>query len=169
MNILPEIQHRFTPHSFLPDPLAEGALDRILEAGRLAPSAKNRQPWRFIVIEKTEIRERIGKAAYQDERIMQAPVIIAACSANKGYIMPNGQEAYPIDISIASSFMVLQARHEGLECAFLTTFEEAEMKRILTVPYGMRVVMLLLIGYSGKNKSVVNRLDLSRIVSFNHW
>ncbi|MBN2443710.1 MAG: nitroreductase family protein [Spirochaetales bacterium] len=169
MNILKEIEGRKSIRNFKPDSIEKEKIDRILEAARRAPSAKNRQQWRFIVIEDREIRERIKNAAYGQEYIVQAPIAIAACTTNIEYRMPNGQLSYPIDISFAVSFMILQAVHEGLGTCCVTTYDEQVVKEILTVPHAMRVVMLVVLGYTDEIVEQITRKPLDRIVSYNHW
>ena len=90
MDILPEILKRRSIRKFKPDPVEKDVIERILEAGRLAPSAKNRQTWRFVVLQKKENREKIKEAAFNQEFVSEAPVIIAACTTNIDYRMPNG-------------------------------------------------------------------------------
>lgn len=169
MGLLPEIKSRVSVRSFTNKPVSEAQLDRIIEAGRLAPSAKNRQSWRFVVIEDRDVRSRIREAAFGQEFVGQAPVIIALCTTNIEYKMPNGQLSYPIDLSMATSFMMLQAVHEGLGTCVVTTFREEEIKSLLTVPYSMRVVMLLTIGHPSGTSEPTDRLPVERIASHNHW
>jgi nitroreductase len=84
--------------------------------------------------------------------------------------MPNGQLSYPIDISFAVSQMMLQAVHEGLGTCVVTTFDEAAVQEVLTVPYSMRVVMLLLVGYAAEGEpGFHDRLPLERVISYEHW
>ena len=148
MELLPEISNRQSIRSFTSQPVEDDQIERILEAGRLAPSAKNRQPWRFVVITEESLRNKIKVAAFNQEHVGQAPLIIALCSTNIDYRMPNGQYSYPIDITFAASFMIIQAEHEGLGSCINTTFDETEVKELLTVPYSMKAVMLLLIGHT---------------------
>jgi nitroreductase len=169
MDMLPEIVARRSVRAFSSEPVDRAALERILEAGRLSPSAKNRQEWRFIVIQKPELIEGVKGAAFGQEHVGSAPVVIAACTTNIDYRMPNGQLSYPIDTAFAVSFMLLQAVREGLGTAIVTTFDEQEIKDILTVPYSMRVVMLLLIGHAATDREPTQRKALRRIVSYNHW
>jgi len=169
MEVLPEILARRTIRKYSTKAVDKAALDRVLEAGRLAPSAKNRQEWRFVVVQKKELRQRIQEAAFGQEYVGTAPVIVAACTTNIDYRMPNGQLSYPIDISFAVSHMVLQAVREGLGTSIVTTFGEQEVQEILTVPYSMRIVMLLLVGYPDELPEPASRKPLKRIVSFNHW
>ena len=169
MGLLPEIENRASVRSFTDEPVSGVQLDRIVEAGRLAPSAKNRQSWRFIIIEDQTVRSRIREASFGQEHVGQAPVIIALCTTNIEYRMPNGQLSYPIDLAIAAGFMMLQAVHEGLGSCVVTTFREDDVKSLLTVPYSMRVVMLLAIGHSLETPGPRNRLPVERLTSHNHW
>ncbi len=169
MELIPQIAEWISTRNFTNESVDEDAITRILEAGRKAPSAKNRQPWRFIVISNDATRAQIESAAFGQEHVGQAPVIIAACTTNVDYRMPNGQWSYPIDITMAVSFMMLQATAEKLGACVITTFDEQKVKDVLTVPYSMRVVMLLLVGHPGERPFPTQRKPLKRIVSYNHW
>ena len=169
MALIPQIESWQSIRKYSSDPVAKDKLSRILEAGRKAPSTKNRQPWRFIIVDNADVRTKIEGAAFGQEAVGQAPIIIAACTTNIDYRMPNGQISYPIDLTMAVSFMMLQAEAEGLGACVITTFDEQEMKEILTVPYSMRVVMLLLMGSPDEKPFPTPRKPMKRIVSYNHW
>ena len=170
MDILPEIAGRVSVRSFTERAVDPAALARILEAGRLAPSAKNRQPWRFVVIQEEKNRKIFEEACFGQEHVGQAPAIVACCSTNIEYKMPNGQLSYPIDISFAVSQMMLQAVHEGLGTCVITTFDETELQKTLTVPFSMRVVLLLLVGYAAETPPAPRtRKPLDGITSREHW
>jgi nitroreductase len=169
MEILGEIINRVNASGFKKGPLDKNALERILESGRLSPSAKNRQPWRFIAVTDDDQKQKMSDACYGDQRIADAGCVIAACTTNIQYIMPNGQLSYPIDIGFAVSFMTLQAEHEGLGSAVTATFDEISIKDILSVPYTMRVVLLLAIGNKEENQKLKDRFSASRIISYDHW
>jgi len=84
--------------------------------------------------------------------------------------MPNGQLSYPIDLSMCAAFMTLQAVREGLGTCINATFNEDEVRDLLTVPYSMRVVLLLVVGFPAETPTVEhNRLPLARLVSHEHW
>lgn len=169
MDLLPEIEQRFSVREFTMEEIDRGSIDRIIEAGRRAPSAKNRQPWRFIVALDTAIRQRLQDACFGQEWVGIAPATVALCTTNIDYKMPNGQLAYPVDLSIAGSFMMLQAVREGLGTCMITTFDEQDVKSILTVPYSMRVVMLITMGHTDSEKPHIDRLPTERIAAFDHW
>jgi nitroreductase len=171
MDVMPEIQKRRSTRSFAAKPLEKDQVERILEAGRLAPSAKNRQEWRFVVVQKKETRERIQEAAFGQEHVGQAAAIIAVCTTNIDYRMPNGQLSYPVDLAFAAAQMALQAVHEGLGTCCVTTFDEQEVREILTVPFSMRVVLLLLVGHPREPLEAEPgpRKPLKQVSSREHW
>ncbi len=169
MDVIPYIADRMSIRAYKPDLVEKEKIDRILEAGCRAPSAKNRQPWRFIVVQDQNVRTRIQLAAFGQDHVGQAPVIIAACTTNVDYKMPNGQLSYPIDISFAVSFMMIQAEAENLGTCVVTTFDERDLKEILNIPYSMRVVMLLLAGYTAEKPFPASRKPIQRMISKNHW
>ncbi|MGA2478453.1 MAG: nitroreductase family protein [Spirochaetia bacterium] len=169
MEVLPEILARRSVRSFTAEPLEKDQVERIVEAGRLAPSAKNRQEWRFVVIQKKEIRQRMMEAAFSQDYVGQAPLIIAVCTTNIDYRMPNGQLSYPIDLSFAACQIVLQAVHEGLGTCCISTFDEQEVREILTAPFSMRVVLLILIGHYDEMPEPSKRKSLKQIIGKDHW
>ena len=169
MALLSEILNRRSIKEFNSKPIERDKLERVLEAGRLAPSAKNRQEWRFVVLQKEHLRQKVKEAAFGDERAGQAPAIIALCTTNVEYMMPNGQLSYPIDLAFAAAFMVLQAVAEGLGTCCLSTFDEQMVRDLITVPYSMRVVLLILIGHPQWIPDPAPRKPLKRIVAFDHW
>lgn len=169
MDIIPQIAQRQSIRRFSEKEIERPIIERVLEAGRRAPSAKNRQPWRFIVVNDPEIRNRIQDAAFGQEHVGQAKAIVAACTTNVDYRMPNGQYSYPIDLAVAVSFMMFQAESENLSTCIVTTYDEGDVKEILTVPHLMKVVMLLLLGYSDETPFPTQRKPIDRVISWNHW
>ena len=144
-------------------------VERILQAGRLAPSAKNRQEWRFIVVNRDDLREKLASASFGAEQIETASVVIAVCTTNVDYRMPNGQLSFPVDLGIASAFMLLQAAHEGVGCCAMTTFDEQEVQDLLSIPHSMHVVVMLALGHTDQPLPPQRRKPLSDIVAYNHW
>jgi len=169
MEVLKEIAEWVSISKFRGEEVPNESVDRVIAAARRAPSAKNRQPWHMVVIRKPDVRSKIYEAAYMQEHVGRAPVIIAACTTNIDYRMPNGQLAYPIDIGIALSFMMIQGRAEGLGAHVVTTFDEREVKELLTVPYQMRVVAILLLGFADEVPLQPERKSLNQLVSYDHW
>ena len=169
MDILEVIRSRMTVKSFDGGKVDPKAVDRILEAGRLSPSAKNRQAWRFIAVRDEKAKKILSDACYGDRRLIDAGCVVAACTTNIQYTMPNGQLSYPLDMAFAVSFMMLQAEHEGFGTALMATYDERRVKDLLTVPHAMRVVMLLAIGNSSEKQEYKDRLPKKRVISYDHW
>lgn len=169
MGMLKEISGWVSASEFTDEEVSQESLDHIIEAAWRAPSAKNRQPWRLIVVQDENVRSGIYDAAFRQEHVGQAPVILALCTTNVDYRMPNGQHAYPIDIGIAASFIMLQAKADGLGARAVTTYDEGEVREILTVPHLMRVVMLILVGHTVEEPALKERRPFDQIVSYDHW
>jgi len=168
-DMMPEILARRSIRRFTGKKVARDTMERILQSGQLAPSAKNRQAWRFIVAQKEPLVKKIQDAAFGQEHVGQAPAIIAACTTNIDYRMPNGELSYPIDIAFASAFMLLQATREGLGSCVITTFDEEEVKELLSIPYSMKVVLLILLGHYDHQPPPRSRKPLKQIISYDHW
>ena len=132
----------------------EESLKNVLEAARLAPSARNNQPWRFVVVKEGERRQKLAQAAYR-EFVAEAPVVIAAVATDPERIMGCGIPSYAVDLSIAVTHMILAAVDEGLGTCWLGAFSQQGVKKILRIPEEYRVVALLDAG-SPRGLVVVN-------------
>ena len=150
-------------------PIEKEKLDRVLEAGRLAPSAGNLQEWKFIVVRDEDTRQKLAQAATNQEFIEEAPVVIVACATMTDYVMKCGQLAYPIDVAIAVDHMTLKAVEEGLGTCWIGSFNEAEVKQILDIPDTIRVVALLTIGTPKFVPGPRKRKRKEEIVSYEQW
>ncbi len=169
MELLPEIARRRSVRRFHPEPVSRDILDRIVAAGWRAPSAKNRQAWRFIVVTEGVTRQKLQDAAFGQDYVGDAAAVIALCTTNVEYRMPNGQHSHPVDIGIAAAFMMIQAEHEGLGTCPITTYDEQEAKQILSVPHRMQVIMLLLVGKPAEEPELTERLPADRVIVYEHW
>jgi len=165
------IKLRKSIRAYKPDPISDEVLTRILESGRLAPSAKNIQPWKFIVIKDTKIKQELVIACRNQEFIAQAPVVICAVALEKiawgkmgGY-----WSSYPVDITIALDHMILAATNEGLGTCWIGAYDETEVKRILKIPEDVKVIALTPIGYPAQPPSPRTRKPLSEITSIDSF
>ena len=100
MDVYEAIKRRYSCRNYQDRPIEQKKLDRVLEAARLAPSAKNLQDWRFVVVTEESTKQKIAKAAREQMFIAKAGAIIVACS-NSDYIMSCGQPIAGIDVAIA--------------------------------------------------------------------
>ncbi len=147
MNVFDAIKLRRSIRGFKDKSIEEEKLLRVLEAGRLAPSAKNRQEWRYVVVKDKELRRKIAVASNNQYFIAEAPVVIVGCATMVDYVLSCGQPAYTIDVSISMDHMTLQAVEEGLGTCWIGFFKEDEVKKILNIPQEMRVVEIMPLGY----------------------
>jgi nitroreductase len=150
MGVFEAIRIRKSVRAYDSSPIPNEILLRILEAGRLAPSAGNIQPWHFIVVSDVEKRRRFAQARYA-RFLAESPVVIVGCGDQRA-----SPQWYMVDVAIALENMVLAATSEGLGSCWVGSFNENEIKEILKIPEKFRVVALLAIGYSRR------KFDLSR-------
>lgn len=169
MNVIEAIKKRRSIRKYLNREVEDDKLKRILEATRLAPSARNFQDWRFIVVRDPKIREKLSVAARGQSFIAEAPVVIAACGLNPDYVMTCGQHCYTIDVAIALDHMSLSAVEEGLGTCWIGAFYEDKVKEILGVPDDVRVVALMPIGYPAEQPSPTRRKPIEEIVAYDRW
>ena len=168
MDLMQAIRARRSIRNFLDKYVEEELLLAVLEAGRLAPSARNMQDWRFIVVRDAATRSLLAKAARGQEFVGQAPVVIAACGTSD-LVMTCGQPAYAIDVAIALDHMTLAAASLGLGTCWIGAFYEDKVKEILGVPPEIRVVALLPLGYPAEEPGPRGRKSLDEIVAREHW
>lgn len=169
MDVRKAIQSRRSIRAYDPREVEEDKLMRVLDSGRLSPSAGNRQERRFIVVRDARTRKALSLAARDQKFVAEAPVVIAACSVEKDYIMACGQLAYPIDTAIAVDHMTLQAIEEGLGTCWIGAFDEEKVKEILNIPENIRVVSLLPLGYPRDIPRPKSRTNLDEIVMWEKW
>jgi len=170
MNVLDAVKARKSVRSYLEKPIEEEKLISVLEAGRLAPSASNRQEWRFIIVRDETTKKKISDAANRQGFVGDATAIIVACAETDEHLMMCGQPCYPIDVAIALDHITLAAVENGLGTCWIGAFNEGQVKEILGIPDEIRIVGLMPIGYpadpSAKEKT---RLSFDRIVKYEHW
>lgn len=171
MNVMETIKYRYSVRVYQDKDVEEHKLTAILEAARLAPSASNRQEWRFIIVQDKAKRLLLREAAKGQRFVAEAPVVIACCAVTNNHVMSCGQLCYPIDLAIAIDHMTLQAVEEGLGTCWIGAFFEDKVKKILNIPPAndIRVVELLTLGYPADTPKTKNRLPLKKIIMHEQW
>jgi nitroreductase len=171
MDVFEAVKKRRSVRAYDSRSISNEILLRILEAGRLAPSAGNVQPWHFVVVSDVEKRRRLAKARYAGF-LAESPVVIVGCGDQKA-----SSRWYVVDVTIALENMVLVATNEGLGTCWIGSFNENEIKEMLKIPEKFRVVALLAIGYSRKKFDLAGKLlhfirrrkKLKKIASFEEF
>ena len=182
MEIIELIASRASVRDFLPDPIPEEILKEILEAGRLAPSAQNRQPWRYLVFtDNARIKKlalNCGLIGLSNFFISKVPCLIIASADSARNVRINHQDYYLVDTAISFQQMVLTAWSHGIGSCWLAAFSEKKLKSHLHMPKSWRVVAMAPFGYPAEKKSLYSkalssfsgskdRLSLCDIVSMN--
>jgi nitroreductase len=170
MDVYEAITARKSVRAFEERDVPQAVLSRVLEGARLAPSASNRQEWRFVVVRDPATRKRLARAANAQAFVGQAPVVLACCAETDGHVMPCGHLCYPIDVAIAIDHITLCAVAEGLGTCWIGAFDEERVQELLGIPAHIRIVALLPIGYPQDPAPVAkSRLPLETIVKQERW
>lgn len=166
MDVMTAIKSRRSIRAYKSTEVEEEKLNLILEAARLSPSARNLQNWKFIVVRDKKLRERLVEAAARQRFVGEAPVTLIACATAPERVMTCGQPANTIDLSIALSFMMLEAAELGLGTCWLGSFYEDKVKEVLNLPEGYRVVAMTPLGYPDENPSPRPRKSIEEIIEY---
>jgi nitroreductase len=157
MNVFDTIRTRRSIRRYKTDPVEEEKLQRILEAGRLSPSAVNKQPWHFIVVRDPSVRESL-RTSYGQNWFVNA------------WIRRDGEEYWKVDSTIALQDMILCATEEGLGTCWIGAFSEEPARRALKIPEKIRIVAMTPVGYADEGKEPVSdRKPLNEITHYEYW
>ena len=163
-----------------PRDVEQEKIEKVLEAARLAPSARNTQPWRFIVVKDKQIIETMANKAFTEVNSMvkEAPVIIVACANPSDDVVINGKEYYMFDLGMAMQNLILTATDMGMATHIMAGFDEDAMRNILNVPDEVRIPVAMPLSYPAgesyketaqERLSQRTRKDLKEIVYYNTW
>ena len=156
-------------------------LNQCLEAARLAPSASNSQPWKYIVVDQEPLRTEVAKATFSDIKLinkytLQAPVMIVIVMEKAKLLtrlaMIVKKKEWPlIDIGITAEHFCLQAAELGLGTCMIGWFEEDKIKKLLQIPLVKSIGLLISVGYAvdGYPHREKIRKTMEEIVSRNKY
>lgn len=160
-------------------PIEADKISRILEAVRLAPSACNAQPYRLIVVDDPELKNKVADTT--SSRLLgmnhftkQAPVHIVIVEENPNFTSGVGavvkDKHFPyIDIGIVAAYISLAAADEGLGSCILGWFDEKRLKSVLGIPSRKRVLLDIVLGYSAQPLREKKRKDLDKLIGYNKY
>lgn len=173
MELFQAISGRRSIRKYKELPVEQEKIVQVLEAARLAPSWKNLQCWRFLVL-TDPVRKEAMLSAFADDNpgkkaFLQAPVAIVICANPAESDLSHGIEYYVADAAIAFEHICLAAHALGLGSCWMGLFDEAEMKAKLNIPDGMRVVGVTPLGYPDQEPKARPRKELSEIAFFDVW
>jgi nitroreductase len=151
-------------------PVPKEILEKILDAGRLAPSARNYQPWKFLVISSSALLEKV-RACYQRDWLKDAPHILVVLGLrnqawNRGY---DGYNSVETDVAIAMTHIILAAENEGVGACWIAAYNPVLLKEALNPDENQLIFGITPLGYPkpGFQKTTIkNRKSLEDIVEF---
>ncbi len=181
MALLDLIKHRKSIRDFIDRPVEREKIMMCLEAARLAPSECNSQPWKFIVVDDKQLKNKLCGAAFGgiysiNTFCKKAPVMVVVISEKSKFIARiggvfRGTKYYLIDIGIACEHFVLQAEDLGLGTCWIGWFNEGAIKPILNIPPHKKIDTLIALGYYDTEKvhPEHSKEPMDKIASFNSY
>jgi nitroreductase len=175
------VKTRQSVRKYTDQPVEEEKLQRCLLAARLAPSASNSQPWKFVVVNDPELvkkvgAETIGPLSSFNKFVPDAPVIVAIVIEKMKVLTKLGasiqDREYPlIDIGIAAEHFCLQAAEDGLGTCMLGWFNEKPIKELLKIPKDRRIGLLITLGYAPEDYHLREKIRKKpgETISFNSY
>ena len=173
MDVLEAVRSGRSVSKFKPMPVPEQKIQAVFNAARLAPSAENRQPWRFILVSDQDLKAKVqGAVKNAHVRVfMDAPLAVVACArldeaeATVGGYM----NSYPVDLGMALAHLTLAATSEGLGTCWVFAFSEDKVKAALRIPADVRVVGLTPLGFPESLGPSEGRKHLHEILRYNNY
>lgn len=160
---------RYSARAYRPDPVPEAALERVLEAARLAPTAANRQPFGLVVFSAA------GRAAdlqrvYHRAWLAEAPLVLCACGIPAQAWLRRDRKSYlDVDVAIVMAHVVLAAAAEGLGTCLVASFDPEAARAVFGLPPGVEPLLLTPLGYPADRPSPKERKPLSELVHWERW
>jgi nitroreductase len=171
MDVFDAIKGRRSVREFKPDPVDDKDLEKILEAGKSAPSAGNCQPWEFVVVRDGATKQKLVRAALGQSFVAEAPVVVVACAnipRTSSRYGRRGAELYCIqDTAAAVQNILLTAYALGYGTCWIGSFDEESAAKAIKAPPGVRPLAIVPIGRPGEKPTPTSRLPLKKIVHEN--
>jgi len=181
MALLDLLKHRKSVRNFLDKPVEREKVMMCLEAARVAPSVCNSQPWKFIIVDDRELKNKLCRTAFSGIYRMNsfcktAPVVVVVISEKSKFLARiggffRGTKYYLVDIGVACEHFVLQAEELGLGTCWIGWFNERAVKSILNVPRSKKIDILIALGYYDREKlgPEHGREPIDKMASFNSY
>lgn len=167
------IKERRSVRRYRPDPIPDDVLNSILEAGTCAPSSGNVQDWEFIVIRNPETKAKIADAAWEQDFIKEAPVVLVVCSdidrVSSAY-GERGQTLYSIqNTSAAIQNMMLAAWDNEVGSCWIGAFNEAAVREMLVLPTNIRPLAIITLGYPAEVPKKPRSRSVKEVAHMERW
>lgn len=154
---------------YRPDPVPDADLEKILEAGRMAPSAANRQPWHFVVVRDADRRRALAQA-YPRDWFAAAPVMLVVCvEPARAWRRSDGKSYADVDGAIAMDHITLCAADLGLGTCWIGAFDPAKVRAALGLPENVEPLAMTPVGYPADEGKPKERKALQEVVHRETW
>ncbi len=164
MEFLELVKRRYSCRNYQSKPVEQGKLDYIMECVCLAPSAVNRQPWRFRIVSSEEGRKKLCQC-YSREWFTTAPVIIiASILHDEEWVRSDGKHHGDIDIAIAVEHLCLAAAEQGVGTCWVCNFDAKLCKSLFALSDNEEAAVLIPLGYPADELREKNRKPISEII-----
>ena len=179
MNFQELVNKRQSNRAYSNKPVEKDKIVQCVEAARMAPSACNSQPWKFIVVDNPELKKKLAQTT--SNRLLplnhftnQAPVHVVIVNEGSNFTATLGNKIKNrnfslIDIGIAAEHFCLQAEELGLGTCMIGWFKEKEVKSLLNIPEKKRPELIITIGYPADEYRIKKRNKLDKILSYNKY
>jgi len=170
MNVKEAINTRKSIRKYEGKQVSDEIIKELLDAARKAPSAKNVQSHRYFVVKDKSTKDKLVEAgAFKQSFVKDAPLIIVCCADPSQYPESTDVDEVAanyanIDLSIAASFLVLQATELGLGTVFVAWIYRDKIKEILNIPKNYIIPFVISVGYPAENPNPKTRKDLEEII-----
>ena len=168
MPVMEAVRTRRSIRNYLDKPVEKEKLDLIMEAARNAPSARNEQMWRFIVVRDPDLLKLLYAAAYEQPAVREAPCAIVACGTGSR-VMDCGQPTDTVNLSIAMAYILLEAHEQGLGTCWLGRFDADAVRAALGIPADVSVVAFTPLGYPAVVPEARPRKPVEEVVSWDKY
>ncbi len=157
MNFLELVKTRQSVRKYAPRAVEPEKIDQCIEAARLAPSACNSQPWKFVVLTDPELKNKVARETYNavvqfNKFVPEAPVVVVLVMERPTLVSQIGgrikdKDFYLMDVGIAAEHFCLQAAELGLGTCMLGWFNEKKIAALLNIPKKKRIGLIITLGY----------------------
>lgn len=164
MDFLELVKSRYSCRSYQPQSVEQEKLEYVMECVRLAPSACNKQPWRFRIVSSEEGRKGLCEC-YEREWFRSAPLyIVASVLHDEEWVRGDGKQHGDIDVAIAVEHLCLAAAEQGLGTCWVCNFDVERCKRVLSLAANEEPTVLIPIGYPADKPKEKQRKDIKLVV-----
>lgn len=169
MNFQELAEKRYSVRSYKTDEVPEEALRAVLEAGRLAPTAANRQAFRIMVMRTDDAKDKLLDI-YRSEWFVQPPLVLAVLSlSNECWVRRDGKSYGDVDAAIVMDHMVLAAAELGLGTCWIGAFDLQKARAALSIPEDVEPIAFTPLGYPADAAGSKKRKELDELVIYGSW